>query len=100
MATFLQKAEGLKAKGAMALFSSDLGVLKREGQAAGKRWRASLTQEARAGRRPSSCPPVNAKMDSNDFLAMLRAVPPAERGRTSVTQAFSRGMARRYPCPS
>lgn len=98
VATFLKKAEGLRSKGAMALFSSDLGVLKREGEGAGKRWRASMEADKRAGRKPSACPPKEAKMTSTDFLNMMRAVPAAERGRTSVATAFTRGMARRYPC--
>ena len=42
VATFLAKVDALKAKGPMALFSSDIGLLKNEAYAAGRAYRARL----------------------------------------------------------
>ena len=49
-AEFLAKADVLKAKGMLAIFSSDLGLLKTEFLNAGKVWRAQA-------HRPNACPP-------------------------------------------
>lgn len=96
VAEFLGKADALRAKGPMALFSSDIGVLKREGEAATKVWYA---QVAPPGRPRNACPPAGPlNIGSNDFLAMLGAVPPQQRASTSVTDAVTSGFNRRFPC--
>lgn len=98
VATFLHKADALKAKGPLALMSSDLGLLKREFEGSGRHYRAQLEADKRAGRQPSSCPPAKASLSSDEILAELRRVPPADRARTPVKQAFAAMMARRFPC--
>jgi hypothetical protein len=45
VAVFLAKADALKAKGVMALGSSDIGLLRSEGQAAGLAYKARLKAE-------------------------------------------------------
>ena len=97
VATFLAKADALRAKGAMALFSSDLKLLKSEGEAAGADYRARLNAERAAGR-PSSCPPKGTKVSSDKLLAFLRTYPEAHRPRTSMKQAIGDFFARNYPC--
>ena len=96
VAEFTAKADALKAKGMLALFSSDLSLLKGEAMGATKAWRAQL---APPGQPPNACPPPGPlRMDSDAFLALLTAVPPPQRASTSVTQAVVAGMNRRYPC--
>jgi hypothetical protein len=97
VATFLTKADALKAKGAMALFSSDMGLLKQEGQAAGVAYRARLGQERSAGR-PSSCPPKGVQVDSGQLLGFLRTYPEPARPRTSMKTAIADYFIRTYPC--
>ena len=98
VATFLQKADALRAKGPLALMSGDIKVLMSEFRGGATRARADFEADKKAGRRPSACPPAKVKMNSNQILADMRAVPVAERGRTSVKQAVAAAMARRYPC--
>lgn len=97
VADFLGTVDGLKAKGPFALFSSDIGKLKEEGKAAVI---AFYGQAAPAGRPRNACPPPKEKFDmgNKEFMGMLEAVPPAQRANTSVAQAVTNGLNRRYPC--
>ena len=97
VAAFLAKADALRAKGPMALFSSDYKLLKSEGEAAGADYRARLNAERAAGR-PSSCPPKGTKVSSDKLLTFLRTYPEAHRPRTSMKQAIGDFFARNYPC--
>jgi len=97
VATFLAKADALKAKGAMALFSSDISLLKNEGMAAGMAYKARLSQERAAGR-PSSCPPQGTTVNSDRLLEFLRTYPANVRPRVSMKQAIADYFARTYPC--
>jgi hypothetical protein len=97
VADFLGTVDGLKAKGPFALFSSDIGKLKQEGKSAVI---AFYGQAAPAGRPRNACPPPKEKFDmgNKEFMGMLEAVPPAQRANTSVAQAVTFGLNRRYPC--
>ncbi len=99
VAEFLAKANALKAKGMMAAFSSDIGLLKSEMAAVTASYRADLELARAAGRKPHSCPPPRGqtRMTSTDLLAELAKIPPARRGM-SMKAAFYGIMARRYPC--
>lgn len=97
VATFLAKADALEKKGAMALFSSDIKVLKAEGAAAGKAYRVRLDRERAAGN-PSSCPPKGTKVDSDQLLAHLRSYPAAQRPQISMKTAFADMFIKKYPC--
>jgi hypothetical protein len=96
VADFLGKADALKAKGMMAMFSSDVSVLKAEVQSAATAYRADLA----AGKPPRSCPPPkgSAKMDSDELMANFRTIPAPQRATTSVRAAFANYMAKRFPC--
>ncbi len=96
-ATFLAKADALQAKGAMALFSSDIGMLKAEGMAGGQAYRARLAQERAVGH-PSSCPPPGTRVDSTRLLGFLRAYSPAERQRKSMREAMAELFVKSWPC--
>ena len=97
VAAFLGKADALKAKGAMAMFSGDIKVLKAEGKAAGEAYKARLNSE-RADGRPSSCPPPGTKIDSNELLGFLRTYPATTRPQVSMKQAMAEFFIRKYPC--
>lgn len=97
VATFLGKADALKAQGMTAVFSSDVGVLKAEGKGAAQHYKARLQAEKAQGR-PSSCPPPGVKVNSDDLLAFLRTYPPAARPRVSMKQAFADYFIKKYPC--
>jgi hypothetical protein len=99
VAEFLAKVNALKAKGAMAMFSSDIGVLKQEIEGASTAYRGDLAAQATAGKKPSSCPPPKgqAKMRSDDLIAAFEKIPPAQRS-ISVKAAFAAIMTQRFPC--
>ncbi len=97
VATFLTKADALKAKGAMALFSDDMSLLKQEGTAAGEHYRARLQKERAAGQ-PSSCPPKGAKVNSDDLLNFLRKYPAGSRSGITMKTAIAEFMIAKYPC--
>jgi hypothetical protein len=96
-ATFLAKADALKARGIGALGSPDIKVLRSEGQAAGEAYRQRLQAE-RAQGRPSSCPPTGAKVSSDKLLAHLRTYPEPVRAKTSMKQAMADYFIRNFPC--
>ena len=97
VATFLAKADALRAKGAMALFSADYKALKSEGQAAGQAYRVRLAAE-RAQGKPSSCPPKPAPVDSNSLLAHLRTYPAAHREHIAMRTAMADLFIKTWPC--
>lgn len=97
VAEFLTRADALKARGAMALFSGDLKLLMREVKAAGQGVRTDNRRRQQAGLAPRSCPPERVSMKSDELLAALRTIPPGDRG-ISVQEGFARMMAARYPC--
>lgn len=101
VADFLAKATALKAKGMAAMFSSDLGLLKKEIGAASGSYRAGLESAQRAGRTPHSCPPPKGKaqLDTNELIADFSRIPEPQQRQTTVTAAFMNFMARKYPCP-
>ena len=100
VATFLAKADGLRAKGPLALFSSDLTVLKTEGMAAGKNLRNERLAQIAAGKRPDYCAPAGSRMGQDEFMNAMLAVPSADRPRTSVQAAMKAYFVRKFPCPA
>ncbi len=102
IATFLAKADALKAKGILAMMSSDIGLLKGEIQTAGKAYRAQIIADKAAGRTAHSCPPAKGKvaMGSDELIGHFRTVPQQQRPATSVKTAFYGLMKKKYPCPA
>jgi hypothetical protein len=102
VATFLAKADALKAKGVLALMSSDVGLLKAEMKAVGETYRADILAARAAGKPPHSCPPPKgdkrASMTSDELLAELRKVPAAQARTMEVKTAFYAMMKRKFPC--
>ena len=98
---FLAKADALEKKGAMAMFSSDIGVLKKEITDSAAQLKAERQAAQRAGRKPAYCPREGAKgsLDSKEILTHFRAIPPAKRGM-QVKDGLRSLFARKYPCPA
>jgi hypothetical protein len=100
VATFLTKADALKAKGMMALMSSDIGLLKKEVQSAGVAYRSQIDSDKAAKRPPHSCPPPKGtvKMGSEELIGHFRGIPAAQRPNVSVKTAFYGMMKKKFPC--
>lgn len=98
VATFLSKADALKAKGVLAMGSPDIDLLKTEVQGASKAYRARIDADKKAKKVAHSCPPAKAAMNSNDLLTHLRTYPAAHRQHVTVRAAFFDLMKKRYPC--
>ena len=99
--TFLTKVEALKAKGMMAMFSPDIKLIKAEVTTAAAQLKAEKEAREAAGRPPLACPPKaegKNKMGSDEFLAAMKAIPPAQRGM-SLKDGLSRVIVAKYPCP-
>ena len=97
---FLTRAQPLLKKNKMALmFSGEarklVGIL---GQAAQSN-RTRLEAEKAAGRKVDTCLPEKgkAKVNANDLLAHIRAMPPAQKAQT-FDAAFASYIAKKYPC--
>ncbi|UVO55349.1 hypothetical protein [Sphingomonas sp. SUN039] len=100
VAEFLTRAEALKAKGMMAMMSSDLPVIRGEMQAATTAYRADVDAARAKGRKDLGCPPPKgqAKLSSDIVMADLAALPKAVQARTTVKAALYDLMRKRYPC--
>lgn len=99
--TFLAKAAALEKKGAMALFSGDLKVLKREMEGSATALRGERLAATKAGKRPAYCPPAKrGPMSSDEILSHMRAIPAAQQSRMTTRDGFRSLMVRKYPCPA
>ena len=99
VSTFLAKAESLKRKGPLAMFSSDLKLLMNQVKADAGELKAENQAAAAAGRRKAYCtPPSGAEMGTKEVLQAMQAVPVAQRARTSTKDALRAYFARRFPC--
>jgi hypothetical protein len=101
VSTFLSKANALKKKGPLALFSSDIKVLKAEVTNSAKAYGKDIGAARKAGKPMDSCPPAGTKVsiNPNELLGYLNSIPPAQRNM-SFKAAFYGMMKKRYPCPA
>ncbi|WP_317450814.1 hypothetical protein [Sphingopyxis sp. LK2115] len=100
VAAFLARAGPLERLGPLALATPQGLELRNEVIAAGKRYKARIDAERRAGRRTTSCPPESGSLSPEQWLAHLRSYPAGVRGRVSIYTAFDALMKKRYPCPA
>lgn len=100
VAAFLPRAEALKAKGPLAVFSSDAGALMGEINTATKALRDERLAAKAAGKTPAYCPPPQTKLNTDDLLAAAQAVPVAQRPHTDLKDVLRGVYAKRYPCPA
>ena len=97
---FHARATALQKKGALALFSGDIKKLMNEAKAAGQRSRELRLAAVKSGKPPRYCPPEGKQsMTSTEFMTRLGAIPPAERSRIDMTEAMTRILAQKFPCP-
>lgn len=100
VAAFLARATSLERLGPLALATPQGNQLKGEVVAAGKRYKARIEAERRAGRKTTSCPPESGSLTPDQWLSHLRSYPVATRKSISVYSAFDALMKKRYPCPA
>ena len=98
--TFHQKATALQRKGVMAVFSKDVKVLVKEGQASGDVVRRMRQATLKAGGKPRYCPLPGSprKMGTEEFMTRLGAIPRGDRQRIDMAEAMNRILARKFPC--
>ena len=97
---FLKRANALKKKGPLALFSAgEIKSIMTEGQAASKFARDGRQADLKAGRQPRFCPEGGVKLNSDEFMVRLAAIPLAERARINMGEATIRILAAKAPCP-
>jgi hypothetical protein len=99
VSVFLAKAEALKSKGPLALFSSDLKLLEKQIKSDAAELRAERMAAQAAGKPAAFCPPQGGvKLNDRDVLAAMEAVPAAQRPATTTKQVMRSLMAKRFPC--
>ena len=100
VAAFLARAASLERLGPLALATPQGNQLKGEVIAAGKRYKARIDAQRKAGRKTTSCPPETGTLTPDQWLAHLRTYPAAARRSVSINTAFDALMKKRYPCPA
>lgn len=100
IAAFLTRADSVMRLGPLAIATPEGNRLKSEVVAAGKRYKARIDAQRRAGLRTTSCPPESGTLTPEQWLAHLRSYPVKLRASVSVYSAFDRLMKKRYPCPA
>ncbi|KTE17808.1 hypothetical protein ATE71_01555 [Sphingopyxis sp. H115] len=100
VAAFLARAASLERLGPLALATPQGNRLKSEVIAAGKRYKARIDAQRKAGRKTTSCPPETGTLTPDQWLAHLRSYPAAARRSVSINTAFDALMKKRYPCPA
>ena len=97
---FLAKAEPLLKKSKMSLiFSGEARKLLAVLGESAQHNRTRLDADKAAGRRIDTCLPEKgkAKVNANELLAHIRAMPPAQKAQ-SFDAAFASYTAKKYPC--
>ena len=84
--------------GPLALFSSDVGLLKQEATQAGTQLKAERLALLAQHRPTAYCPPAKSGIGSDELLASLRRIPAAELARMQFKDAFRHILAQKYPC--
>jgi hypothetical protein len=99
---FNRRATALMKKGPLALFSGgEIKALTKVGQASGAKSRDLRKAAIAAGGKPRYCPPgQSVSMNSDEFMKRLGAIPAAERARIDMTEATTRILATKFPCPA
>ena len=100
VAAFLARAASIERLGPLALATPQGHQLKGEVIAAGKRYKARIDAERRAGRKTTSCPPESGDLRPDQWLSHLRSYPVSVRRKVSIYSAFDALMKKRYPCPA
>ncbi|HMQ20142.1 MAG TPA: hypothetical protein PKC77_13385 [Sphingopyxis sp.] len=100
VAAFLARADSVLHLGPLATATPEGLRLRDEVIAAGKRYKARIDADRKAGRPTTSCPPETGTLTPEQWLAHLRSYPAQIRPKVSVAAAFDGLMRKRYPCPA
>lgn len=100
VAAFLLRADSVSRLGPLAVATPEGIHLKNEVIAAGKRYKARIDAQRRAGLKTTSCPPESGSLTPQQWLTHLRSYPAHSRKAVSVYIAFDALMKKRYPCPA
>lgn len=96
---FLRRADALRARGPIALFSPDLKRLQKAAEDAGDELHNEHAAQVAAGRRSDYCSPVSKYLGPRELLEGLHAIPPAQLRQMDIKQAMHAIFQRNYPCP-
>jgi hypothetical protein len=100
VAAFLARADSVSRLGPLAIATPQGSLMKSEVIAAGKRYKARIDADRRAGRKTTSCPPESGTLTPEQWLSHLRTYPAPVRKSVSINAAFDALMKKRYPCPA
>ena len=100
VAAFLARAGQIERLGPLAIATPEAQRLKGEVIAAGRRYKARIDADRKAGRKTASCPPESGTLTPEQWLAHLRSYPVQSRRSISIYSAFDGLMRKRYPCPA
>ena len=96
---FLTRAEALRAKGPMALFSSDLKHLQAMVEDNGDIIHDDLVAARAARAMPQYCPPTGHEyIGARELIEGLRAMPRGEREQIDLQTAMRKILAQLHPC--
>lgn len=99
VATFVAKIEAAKHNKFKALFSGEASRLMDELGAAMQQVKAERLRAEASGGHGAYCPPPGARLTGDEQFKALTSIPPADRPRLQVRDAFRMALARKYPCP-
>jgi len=97
-ALFLQKADALRRRGPLALFSSDLKLLQAQAENAGDELKAEHDAAKREGRPLSYCTPDRKVLGPQELIDGLHRIPAYELRAIDIKQAMHVILVRNYPC--
>ena len=95
----MHKADSLRARGPLALFSSDLKLLQTEAESAGDELHAEHRTAASSGVE-DYCPPNRKLLGPRELMEGLHAIPANDLARMDIKQAMHAILVRNYPCTS
>ncbi len=98
---FYQRAVKLKKKGAMAVFNrSEVKALVAEVKGAGHLVKERRLAAEKGGGHGAYCPPKEKKgMTSDEYLDGIGAIPQHDRQKMTMTEAVTRMLSTKFPCP-
>ena len=99
---FYRRAVALQKKGPLALFSrGEISALMKEVNGSVAQSRDTRLAAVKAGAKPRYCPPSGkGSMNDSEFISRLAAIPQPQRVRIDMTEATTRILAAKYPCPA
>lgn len=97
VATFLTKADALKAQGVGAIVSPDFALLRTEAQTATAQLKADRDARKAAGKPQIACIPDGQSIGITAMLDGLAALSPAEK-KLPLKDGYARVLAKQYPC--